>query len=224
MRPRHDIEEVRANPQLPQEAAEFIYEETQKRHIPYDFKMNYYDSSKMFCSEVGSYAYKQFGLNLWEFESTIASPGIVNWLNAFGVENFITQMPSDLEYDPMLSVVAEWRDRESLFQDHLDNAITDALIGRANTGKSLKYSLWKLPLGRVIKGYSLMLNLFGRDGIIPAGMSTESALKNNSFVSMFQDCKIATLVKIEEFKETHGYLPPYWQLVKMAEDSLTNTI
>lgn len=224
MRPRHDIEEVRANPQLPQEAAEFIYEETQKRHIPYDFKMNYYDSSKMFCSEVGSYAYKQFGLNLWEFESTIASPGIVNWLNAFGVENFITQMPSDLEYDPMLSVVAEWRDRESLFQDHLDNAITDALIGRANTGKSLKYSFWKLPLGRVIKGYSLMLNLFGRDGIIPAGMSTESALKNNSFVSMFQDCKIATLVKIEEFKETHGCLPPYWQLVKMAEDSLTNTI
>ena len=41
---------------------------------------------------------------------------VVNWLSDFGVEHFITQMPADLEYDPQLSVVAEWRDPETLFR------------------------------------------------------------------------------------------------------------
>lgn len=221
MRPRFDLSVMQSNPQLPQEASKFIFEEAQNRHIPYDFTMNYYDASQMFCSEVGSYAYKQFGLDLWEFESTISSPGIINWLHAFGVENFVTQMPSDLEYDPMLSVVAEWRNKETLFQDHLDNAITDALIAKANEGLKLKYSPWLLPLGRVLKGYSLMQNLFGGDGVIPKGMSVDSALKNRNFVNNFQHCKKATLEKVEAFKETNGYLPPYWQLVRMANESLT---
>ncbi len=101
MRPRVHLEALIANPMLPHEASLYMFNESQNRHIPYDFKMDYYDSSAMFCSEVGSYAYKQFGINLWESESTISSNGIIEWLNNFGVENFVTQMPSDLEYDPI---------------------------------------------------------------------------------------------------------------------------
>jgi hypothetical protein len=207
---------------LPYDASLYIFNESQKRHIPYDFKMNYYDSSAMFCSEVGSYAYKQFGINLWEFESTISSNGISNWLNAFGVENFVTQMPSDLEYDPMLSIVAEWRNKETLFQDHLDNAVMDALIDRANKGEKLDYNSWLLPVARIIKGYSFILTTIGKDGIIPEGMAAETALKNNDFVDRFQKCKLVTESNINSFKEVHGYLPPYWQMVRIAEESLLN--
>jgi hypothetical protein len=85
----------------------------------------------------------------------------VRWLNNFGVENFVTQTPSDLEYKPIFSVVAEWRNKEILFQDHLDNAVMDALIGRANNGEPLDYNIWPLPL-RIIKGYSLVLNTMGK--------------------------------------------------------------
>ena len=222
MRPRMDLPLMLANPSLPYEASEYIYNESQKRHIPYDFKMDYFDASEMFCSEVGSYAYKQFGIDLWEFESTISSPGIIEWLNIFGVENFVTQMPSDLEYDPMLSVVAEWRDKETLFKDHLDNAVMDALIGRANNGEKLDYNIWQLPLARLVKGYSLVLNVFGKDGVIPKGMDAVSALKNNEFVKRFQGCKSLTESKIETFKEENNYLPPYWQMVRMAEESINN--
>ena len=131
-------------------------------------------------------------------------------------------MPSDLEYDPMLSVVAEWRDKEILFQDHVDNAVMDALISRANNGEKLDYNLWALPLARLIKGYSLVLNTAGKEGIIPEGMDPVTALKNNDFVNRFQNCKKLTMSKIETFKEENGYLPPYWQLVKMSEESLSN--
>jgi hypothetical protein len=220
MRPRADLLQMIENPMLPYEASLYIYNESQTRHIPYDFKMDYYDSSAMFCSEVGSYAYKHSGIELWEFESTISSSGIINWLNDFGVENFVTQMPSDLEYDPMLSVVAEWRNKDILFQDHLDNAVMDALIGRANEGENLDYNNWLLPIARTIKAYSFFLNLIGKDGIIPEGMDAQTALKNNDFVDRFNICKTSTESKIKSFREKNKYLPPYWQMVRMAEESL----
>ena len=220
MRPRADLLQMIENPMLPYEASLYIYNESQTRHIPYDFKMDYYDSSAMFCSEVGSYAYKHSGIELWEFESTISSSGIINWLNDFGVENFVTQMPSDLEYDPMLSVVAEWRNKDILFQDHLDNAVMDALISRANEGENLDYNNWLLPIARTIKAYSFFLNLIGKDGIIPEGMDAQTALKNNDFVDRFNICKTSTESKIKSFKEENKYLPPYWQMVRMAEESL----
>ena len=220
MRPRIDLPELKLNPMLPHKASEYMFNESQTNHIPYDFKMDYHDSSSMFCSEVGSYAYKQYSIDLWEFESTISSNGIINWLNAFGVQNFVTQMPSDLEYDPMLSVVAEWRDKDVLFQDHLDNAVMDALIGKANAGEKLDYDIWLLPLARVIKAYSFVLTTFGEEGIIPEGMDATTALKNNDFVKRFQDLKSLALKKVELFQDENGYLPPYWQLVQFAEESL----
>ncbi|MGB5377767.1 YiiX/YebB-like N1pC/P60 family cysteine hydrolase [Muriicola sp.] len=222
MRPRADLPQMIANPMLPHEAAFFISEESQTRHIPYDFKMDYYDASAMFCSEVGSYAYKNFGVALWEFESTISSNGIIDWLHNFGVENFVTQMPSDLEYDPMLSVVGEWRDKEILFQDHLDNAVMDALISRANRGEKLEYNRWMLPVARVVKVYSYFLNLFGKEGVIPEGMGAVTALKNTDFVDRFQKCKALTASKAKVFQEENKYLPPYWQLVRFAEASIVN--
>ncbi len=222
MRPRADLAQMIANPMLPHEASLFISEESQTRHIPYDFKMDYYDSSAMFCSEVGSYAYKKFGINLWEFESTISSNGIIDWLNNFGVENFVTQMPSDLEYDPMLSVVGEWRDKEILFQDHLDNAVMDALISRANKGEKLDYNIWMLPIARVVKGYSFFLNAIGKEGVIPEGMGAVTALKNTDFVDRFKKCKSLTESKTKAFEKENKYVPPYWQMVRIAESNLMN--
>jgi len=223
VRPRADLPELVRDPMLPQKAAKMAYDEALKRHIPYDFKMDFYDSSAMFCSEVGSYAYKKNGVQLWTPISTISSQGIVNWLNTFGVENFVTQMPSDLEYDPKLSVVAEWRDPETLFKDHIDNAVMDALLERADAGEEITYSIWMLPIARVLKGYCLIQNYFGMPSLIPEGMSATRALKNNAFVERYQTVKVRTLNAIKIFEKENGYHPPYWQLVELAKGAVGYT-
>src|SRR6185503_19225813 len=92
-------------------------------HVPYDFEMDYRDPSAQFCSEVASAAYARRGVHLWRGLSSMSGRGLARWLGAFGVRNFVTLAPSDLEYDPQMSVVAEWRDPEALFSDHLDNAV-----------------------------------------------------------------------------------------------------
>jgi hypothetical protein len=211
---------MRADPMLPHKAAKKIYDESMARHIPYDFKMNFKDSTAMFCSEVASYAYHTKGLQLWKPVSTISSHGVVNWLHDFGVENFVTQMPSDLEYDPQLSVVAEWRDQETLFKDHIYNAVMDAMLEQAEKGSVFPYNTWQLPMVRIIKGYCMIKNRFGKTGMIPEGMSATRALKNQSFVALHVKIKNRTQQMVDEFIAINHYKPPYWQLVKFAETAL----
>lgn len=219
LRPRADLLQVKDDPMLPHKAAMLMYTKAKSMHIPYDFKMNFYDSSAMFCSEVGSYAYKKFGLRLWQKSSVISSPGVTAWLNGFGVENFITQMPSDLEYDPQLSVVAEWRNPETLLNDHIDNAVMDVLFEQADKGKEIGYNIWQLPLVRAIKGWCMIKNSFGGVGIIPEGMSATRALKNNAFVDMYEKLKIKTRILADQFMKEYRYYPPYWQLVALAKEA-----
>ncbi|MEQ9264136.1 MAG: YiiX/YebB-like N1pC/P60 family cysteine hydrolase [Balneolaceae bacterium] len=219
LRPRADLPQILENPMLPHIAAKEIYEEVQQRHIPYDFKMNFFDPEAMFCSEVGSYTYKNNGIQLWQSESTISSYGVVTLLNTFGVENFVTQMPSDLEYDPQLSVVAEWRNSEALFDDHLYNAVIDAMLECADKGEEIEYNAFLLPVVRTLKGYSVIKNKMGSEGPVPEGMSATQALKSDAFIGRHEFLKEKTLEKAKLFEDNEGYTPPYWELVKLARES-----
>jgi hypothetical protein len=214
LRLRSDL--ISDNPMLPHQAAEYSLEEAKRKHIPYDFEMNINESEKQFCSEVASSAYKKFGITLWTGLSTISSKGTRNWLAAFGVKYFETQEPSDLEYDPQISVVAEWRDPATLFKDHMDNAVTDVMLEEADNGKVLTYQWYILPIGRVMKFYSFILNVFGSEGPIPEGMSAEAALKNVCYSDTHDLIKLKLTFIAKQFKVQKGYIPPYWELVSLA--------
>src|SRR5262249_6760440 len=156
---------------------------------------------------VAAAAYERCGLRLWPGLSSISSPGVAAWLAAFGVRNFETEEPSDLEYDPKLRVVAEWRDPEALFQDHVDHAIVDARLEGAEAGERLEYDWARLPLVRLLKACSVVLNLSGRAGPVPEGMSATAALKNQRFVSDHAAIRERLLVLVEAFQREHGYRP-----------------
>lgn len=219
LRPRADLPELINDPMLPHKAATFALEEAQSRHIPYDFEMNFEDPSKKFCSEIAYDAYAQLGIKLWMGISSISSPGLLNWLSAIGVTYFETHEPADLEYDPQLVVVAEWRDLETLFDDHLDNAILDVMLERADTGEELVYSMPMLPLARFLKAYSWSLNQMGEVGPVPEGMSATTALKIDYFSTLHASIKAETLKKIETYRKEKAYTPPYWELLQLVREA-----
>jgi len=219
LRLRSDLPEILSDSMLPHRAATLAFEDAHSRHIPYDFEMNYEEHSKLFCSEVASAPYEKLGITLWMSRSSISTPGLRAWLGAFGVRSFITQEPSDLEYDPQLVVVAEWRDPMTLYKDHLDNAVIDVMLEQAEEGQELGYPWYLLPVARVAKGYSAVLNLFGGVGPVPEGMSAAAALRN----SEFSHTHAAITEKLEalaaDFTATRGYRPPYWELVRLAREA-----
>jgi hypothetical protein len=208
-----------ADPALPHQAATYALQQAREHHIPYDFEMNYHDHTKLFCSEVASYAYQKFGVNLWMGISRISSPGVTAWLAAFGVKHFETQEPADLEYDPQLRVVAEWRDPETLYQDHVDNAVIDAMLEGAEQGERLGYAWYLLPVARVMKGYSMVRNAFGGIGPVPEGMNATAALRHKQFNQTHLAIKERTLALAAAFQNEHGYRPPYWELFRMAREA-----
>jgi len=216
LRPRADVPALLSDQMLPHKAASFMLARAQSGHIPYDFAMDTEDESRLFCSEVVAHAYSHFGIALWKGTTTISGTGVRNWLADFGVEHFTTKEPSDLEYDPQLSVVAEWRDLQTLYKDHLDNAVVDAMLEGADRGDRLQYSWYLLPLGFSAKTYSSLLNLFGGVGPIPEGMGPVSALKNNHYTATHTRIKSRLVELAEQFQREHGYRPPYWELVKLA--------
>jgi hypothetical protein len=223
LRLRSDLPQIKADPKLPHKAALLAMQETASHHIPYDFEMDFQDPSKKFCSEVASEPYSRLGVNLWMGKSTISSPGLISWLAAFGVRNFLTQEPSDLEYDPQLQVVAEWRDPETLYKDHVDNAVIDVMLEGAETGDKLDYGWYMLPAARVLKAYSVILNWFGYPGPVPEGMSATAALRNKKFSSRHDEIKSRTQLLADKFRHDHGYRAPYWQLVNLARQAKTDT-
>ena len=93
----------------------------------------------------------------------------------------------------------------------------DALLEKANKGETISYNTWKLPLVRMLKGYCMVKNFFGKTGIIPEGMSATKALKNQTFVAMHVRVKNKTMQLANDFMKQNGYRPPYWQLVKFAQ-------
>jgi len=218
LRLRSDLPAMQRDPMLPHRVATRVLQEARTRHIPYDFAMDFHDTTKYFCSEVVSTAYRQAGISLWMGLSSISSPGVAAWLAAFGVEHFETQEPSDLEYDPQLRVVAEWRDRDALFKDHVDNAVTDAMLEEAERGERLGYDWYALPAARVAKAYSWVLNLFGDVGPVPEGMTATTGLIYKKFVERHAAIKRHVLLAAEEFRQAHGYTPPYWDLLKFARE------
>jgi hypothetical protein len=203
---------MEADPFLPHKAAERALKRARECHIPYDFTMDIQDTSEMFCSEVVSSAYAALGINLWMGMSTISSPGVAAWLAAFGARNFVTQEPSDLEYDPQLRVAAEWRDPDALVKDHIDNAIMSTAQGRGRGS----IRRWYSPIARLAKLHSVILNSAGRIGPIPEGMSSTSSLRYTWLVDRHATMEASVLADVERFKRENDYTPPYWELLKMA--------
>ncbi|MBV1860785.1 MAG: hypothetical protein KUG77_20390 [Nannocystaceae bacterium] len=214
MRPDHPV--LIADPMMPHRAAEAALAEADARHIPYDFEMDFADPQKQFCSEVASTHYADLGVTLWTTLSSFSSEGLANWMAAFGVTHFQTHSPSDLEYDPALSVVAEWHSRDTLLDDHIDNAVIDQMLVEAQDGAPLDYSYAKLPLARLAKAYSFILNRFGKVGPVPEGMSPVVALRATWLADEHAARKAKLKRAVEGFESEHGRLPAYWELVALA--------
>ncbi len=216
LRPRRDIPPILRDSVLPHRAATTMLQRARAGHIPYDFTMDHEDPSALFCSEVASHAYRSQGVRLWMGISTLSRPGLRRWLASFGVKHFETQEPSDLEYDPQLAVVAEFRDAAALYEDHIANAVTDAMLEGAERGDVLTYPWYALAPARVAKAYSAVAVLLGGTGPIPEGMSAAAALRNRGYSERHRALSASVRAAAAEWQATNGYRPMYWSLVDLA--------
>ncbi len=217
LRPEHPV--LRLDPLAPHKAATFMLERVREDAIPYDFSMDWNDPRGFFCSEVPYHAYQSEGIDLWAVQSDISAPGLARWLAAMGVRHFTTLVPSDLEYDPRLGAVVEWRDVHSLRQERFDNATMDVLLEGAEQGYSLGYAWYHLPAARALKAWSVAEGLLGFAPTIPSGMSPSTALRVDALTKLIHPILRKELEEAAAgFREENGYEAPYWELIELARE------
>ena len=90
------------------------------------------------------------------------------------------------------------------------------MLEGADRGDRLTYDHALLPVVRVVKAYSWVLNVFGGVGPVPEGMSATAALKNTMYSERHAEVTQSLSNQAFEFKKSRGYTPPYWQLLAMA--------
>jgi hypothetical protein len=219
LRPEHPA--LQEDPLAAHRAASAILERAKATRVPYDFAMDWNDSSRMFCSEIVHSAYRSSGIDLWAYKPQLSSPGLVRWLGDMGVTHFTTLIPSDLEYDPKLAPVTEWRNAEALMLDRLDNVTLDVLLEGAERGDRLGYTpLTYLP-GGLAKIWSGLESAFGATPTIPDGMSVDTALRVRSLVkTVHPRLRAAISNAAEQFRTQRGYPAPYWTLTDLARQAL----
>jgi hypothetical protein len=160
-------------------------------------------------------------VDLWSIRSAMSAPGLARWLGAMGVRELTTLVPSDVEYDPQVRAVAEWRDAPALTDFRLDNAIIDALLEEAERGTGLGYPWYALPAARGLKAYSVASSVLGGEPTIPDGMSAVTALRVDALVSKIHPVLKADLeTRAAAFREERGFEAPYWTLVALARASV----
>ncbi len=219
MRPDHPA--LARDPLLPHRAATTMLERVRGGHIPYDFAMAWSDPAAAFCSEIIYHAYSGQGVELWTLRASMSAPGLVRWLADMGVQEFTTLVPSDLEYDPQLRAVVEWRNAPALFDYRLDNAVIDALLEEADRGARLGYAWYTLPAARLLKAYSATRSALGGTPAIPEGMSAATALRVDALVSSVHPVvKEELQARLDAFRATNGFEAPYWTLVELAREVL----
>jgi pyridoxine/pyridoxamine 5'-phosphate oxidase len=57
------------------------------------------------------------------------------------------------------------------------------------------------------------------EGPVPEGMSAMEAAKSEAFINRHEVLKEKVSTKAAEFLKTKNYTPPYWELVRMAEET-----
>ncbi len=125
---RHD------NEALAKKAALKLYNIVQKRQVSndlilYDFTMDDSDSNKIFCAELIQYAFKLAGdSQIPTFRTSFKAFDDHPFLNELTISAKNVFAPGDIEVEPFLSLVAEWKNYDSTRLSRLQDVIQTKVL------------------------------------------------------------------------------------------------
>lgn len=213
---RHD------NEALAKKAALKLYNTIQERQasnelILYDFTMNDSDSNKIFCAELVQYAFKLAGdSQIPTFRTSFKAFRNHSFLNELTISAVDAFAPGDLEVEPFINLVAEWRNYDSTGLSRLQDVIqTKVLYWMSHKHYYLKGTF------RSVVGTTVGLlgrKLFGlKSDDIPSNMPfgfMENIIKLNDLSEILE--KYLLGLEIEYFKK-HGHPMDYLTMINEME-------
>ncbi len=210
LRLREDIPEMLRNPALPSLAATTIYEMATEGTYKYDYSFDIESHSSLFDWELISKAFQQQGFSL--------KANLFN-RNTFAINIGSKNphlIPFEIELDHRFIIVGEWYHSNLLYENRLLTAATTAIIEHKSDEDFINY--FKLPIYRVVKGYSILVGLFGLDKPIPSGITAQSQLVYDA-VSKKQKKLLAQLkTALSSYEKEQQHKATYLKMLQKANE------
>lgn len=134
--------------QLAHAAAKAMYEMAKKfkepNNIPYDFERDMNEPSAFDCSEVVREGFKRasHGKILFPMYITRLPKDLMPFINSLGIKTDLSFSPEDMDVDPRVELVAEWRDLNKVEDVRIKNQIADSMFAWMKKQKySFKFTL-----------------------------------------------------------------------------------
>jgi hypothetical protein len=175
---------------IPHKSAKLAFDEISNNRIRYDYTPG--EDENFSNAELVQYYYEIPGMN-------------------FSVEG-INISPAVFEVSPSLVEVFEVRDQSSLIRGRIKEFSIRALIKMLRENEIEDQNIFLLPVARLIKLYSIILENFDKEGPIPAGMPADEALK--LWILNKEYGKIHSEVEkfVRDFKDNNGRFPNYREM------------
>jgi hypothetical protein len=113
------------------------------RTIPYDYRMDTQDRSEFFCAELVGFAYERTSAGRLRLPAYPTSLQVLRghpFLDNMGIRGRTTFAPADVELEPQLRLVAEWRNLRHSAETRIKDAILTSLLDwMATRGYQLTY-------------------------------------------------------------------------------------
>lgn len=212
LRLREDLPYILRNPLAPALAASSLYEMALNGAYKYDFKFDLETNSYLYDWELIKIGLKSQGLTINFAKNNRSSSSIY-----FGNRKaYIT--PSEIELDNRFLLKGQWNNSHRLYENRLLVASTDALIRNQNSNF---LNPFLLPIYRLLKGYSIIIEQVGLTGPVPAGVTAQTQLVFNTFKK--RQIEITNQLKKELFsyEEARNHKAIYLKIIQKANEIVT---
>lgn len=218
LRLRDDLPEIKTNPQIPHQTANFIYNLTIEHNINYDFTTSLL--KRLSLCEIGllKYAYESQNINFITSFSPLNREFIYG-LKRLGIRNENLFSASEILYYPSFEVVGQQLSGEGIKIRNLEMASTAAGLATIDA-KLMKSLRWRLPYYRLLKWYSQIASLIGNAPVITDGMAPETAIIHYYIQTQNKELLPLLVSMAAQFEKENQYFPTYTMLLEMAKSNL----
>jgi len=218
LRLRSDLPELISNPTLSHQAALFAFDMARRRSVGYDFLYNSDSHAALHETELLELAYEGRNMNF-----SLSFTNLIDecrfGINKLGIAFSGQSVPNELQFHSSFNIVGQQLSGEAIWQRDLEMA--SVLAGfKSLKNENTKSLRWRLPYYRILKAYGNIVQLFGWQGKIPSGMSSETAIIHDYVLAQKNRIQPILENKAKDFLAKHHYRPTYAELSQLADDIL----
>lgn len=210
LRVRQDIQPMIENPELPIMVAASLFGMAQEGKYKFDFRYDLETRNYLYDWEMLNNLFKKYDLTIGP-EKIRFNTHTIN----LGPSK-INHEPFEMEYDPKLIVAGEWYETKTLYDQRVLTAATSTLILSNNEAGFV--NPWKLPMYRVIKAYSMILNQFGANGPIPKGVSAQTHMVRVALVKQQKKALTELKKELAKYESEQNHKATYLKMLQSAKE------